>query len=42
MFGSQTKTLTTEKVKEKNDTKLAIDDTLYELREHTTLGSFSA
>ena len=26
-----------EKVKEKNDTKLAIDDTLYELPEHTTL-----
>ena len=26
-----------EKVQEKNDTKLAIDDTLYELPEHTTL-----
>ena len=37
LFGSQTKTLTMEKVKEKNDTKLAIDDTLYELPEHTTL-----
>ena len=36
-FASQTATLTREKVKEKNDTQTAIDDTLYELPENTEL-----
>ena len=35
LFGSQTQSLTREKSKEKNDTQLAIDDTLYELLQDT-------
>ena len=35
LFGSQSQTLTREKAKEKNDTQLAIDDTVYELPEDT-------
>ena len=34
LFGSQAQTLTREKVGGKNDTEIAIDDTLYELPEH--------
>ena len=35
LFGSQIQSLTREKAKEKNDTQLAIDDTLYELPQDT-------
>ena len=37
LFGSQTATLTREKVKEKNDTQVAIDDAQYELPENPDL-----
>ena len=37
LFGSQTATFTREKVNEKNYTQITINDTLYELPEHTAL-----